>query len=318
MQHPTDYRAPAVFRDPHVHTVWAARVRKVDPPGWQRQRVELPDGDFLDVDRLLGGHRQAVILLHGLEGSADRTYMRALARALHGTGRDVLAVNMRGCSGEPNRLPRSYHSGATEDLRAVIEAFSPDYDAFEAAGFSLGGNLLLKYLGEEGSNSHIQAAMAVSVPCDLAGSSEQLAGPGGRLYMWNFMRLLRRKVHQKAAAFPGVVSAEGVEDMRTFRAFDDAYTAPLHGYRDARHYWAECSSNRFLSGIRVPTLLINAADDPFLSPGCFPIDACRDSAHVDLEIPSTGGHVGFLQGGLFSGEPAWTELRAVAFFGPAT
>lgn len=318
MQHPTDYRAPAVFRDPHLHTIWAARVRKVDPPGWQRRRIELPDGDFLDVDRIPGGHHQAVILLHGLEGSADRTYMRGVALALHATGRDILAINMRGCSGEPNRLPRSYHSGATEDLRAVIDAFAADYDTFEAVGFSLGGNLLLKYLGEEGTESRIRAAMAVSVPCDLAGSSERLAGPGGRLYMWNFMRSLRRKVYQKAAAFPGVVSAEGVEDMRTFRAFDDAYTAPLHGYRDARHYWAECSSSRFLSAIRVPTLLVNAGDDPFLSPGCYPIDTCRASAFVDLEIPSTGGHVGFLQGGLFSSEPAWTEDRAVAFFASVT
>jgi predicted alpha/beta-fold hydrolase len=318
MQHPTDYRAPAVFRDPHVHTVWAARVRKVAPPGWKRRRIDLPDGDFLDVNQLLGGHQQAVVLLHGLEGSADRTYMRAMALALHATGRDVLAVNMRGCSGEPNRLPRSYHSGATEDLRAVLAVYHDAYAAFDAVGFSLGGNLLLKYLGEEGVQSRIRAAMAASVPCDLAGSSERLAEPAGRLYMWNFMRSLRRKVYQKAEAFPGVVSAEGVESMRTFRAFDDAYTAPLHGYRDARHYWAECSSSRFLSAIRVPTLLINAGDDPFLSPGCYPIDACRASSFVDLEIPSTGGHVGFLQGGLFSGEPAWTEQRAVSFFASVT
>ena len=302
------YRAEGVWRNPHLNTIWASKVRSVDAPARERRRLDTPDGDFLDVDCLMQGSRKAAILLHGLEGSADRTYRRGMTHALAADGWDVVAMNLRGCSGEPNRLPRSYHSGATEDLRAVLDALGNGYDTMAAVGFSLGGNLLLKYLGEEGSQSRIDAAVAVSVPCDLAGSSNQLALRGNRLYMWNFMRSLRRKVQEKAERFPDIVSTEGLNDMRTFHEFDDHYTAPLHGFRDAEHYWAACSSRSFLPEIRVPTLLLNAVDDPFLSEGCYPVDACHRSQHVTLEMPDTGGHVGFL-----SGDQTYTETRGAAF-----
>jgi len=302
------YRAKGLWRNPHLNTIWASKVRSVPTPERERIRIDTPDGDFLDVDCLKRGSSKAIILLHGLEGNSDRTYMRGMTSSLAADGWDVLAMNFRSCSGETNRLPRSYHSGATEDLRAVLEAFADGYEQVAAVGFSLGGNLLLKYLGEEGSNSLIEAAVAVSVPCDLAGSADQLARPGKRLYMWNFMRSLRLKVREKAERFPDQVSAEGLDEMRTFHEFDDRYTAPLHGFRDAADYWASCSSRSFIAGIRVPTLLLNAKDDPFLSQGCFPVDACRASQHVTLEMPDTGGHVGFL-----SGDWTFAEVRAAAF-----
>ena len=302
------YRAEGVWRNPHLNTIWASKVRSVDTPARERRRLDTPDGDFLDVDCLRNGASRAVVLLHGLEGSAERTYMKGMTQVLAADGWDVVSMNLRGCSGEPNRLPRSYHSGATEDLRAVLDTLGNGYDTMAAVGFSLGGNLLLKYLGEEGSQSRFDAAVAVSVPCDLAGSSNQLALPGNRLYMWNFMRSLRRKVQEKAERFPDIVSTEGLNDMRTFHEFDDRYTAPLHGFRDAEHYWAACSSRSFLPEIRVPTLLLNAVDDPFLSEGCYPVDACLRSQHVTLEMPDTGGHVGFL-----SGDQPSPETRGAAF-----
>ncbi|MDE2997135.1 MAG: alpha/beta fold hydrolase [Bacteroidota bacterium] len=296
------------MREPHWHTIFAAKVRSAPAPDWKRERIELPDGDFLDLDSIHTGSNTGVILQHGLEGSTARTYMRGMANALVGAGLSVVAVNFRGCSGEPNRLPRSYHSGATEDLRAVLDAVAHRYETLHAVGFSLGGNMLLKYLGEEGEASRIERAVAVSVPCDLAGSADQLATPGNRLYMWNFMRSLRAKMQQKAEAFPNQIDISGLDAMKTFHAFDDRFTAPLHGFRDAQHYWASCSSMHFLGGIRVPTLLLNAKDDPFLSDGCFPVETCSNSDHVFLEMPDWGGHVGFLDGA-----QTYAEQRAVSF-----
>ena len=306
------YRARGLWKNPHLNTIWASKVRRVDSPPWQRTRLGTPDGDFLDVDCLRENSDKAVILLHGLEGNSDRTYIRGMARTMVSGGWDVLALNFRSCSGEPNRLPRSYHSGATEDLHVVVDAFKDEYDQLDAVGFSLGGNLLLKYLGEQGTASAIRAAVAISVPCDLAGSAGELARPSCRLYMWNFMRSLREKIRQKAAMFPAQVSANGLDVMRTFHEFDDRYTAPLHGFRDAEHYWSSCSCRNFLSAVGVPSLLLSARDDRFLSDGCFPVEACRNSSHVTLEMPDTGGHVGFMNGFLNS-EKTYAEFRALEF-----
>ena len=194
-------------------------------------------------------------------------------------------------------------------MRAVLNSIRGQFDEIHAVGFSLGGNLILKYLGEEGAASHISRAVAVSVPCDLAESAYKLATAENRLYMWNFMRSMRAKMRQKAAAFPDQIDISGLEDITTFHAFDDRFTAPLHGFRDAQHYWDSCSSMHFLADIRVPTLLLNAKDDPFLTPGCFPEETCAESDHVFLETPERGGHVGFLNGG-----KTYAESRSIEFF----
>ena len=283
-------------------------MRRVPSPAWKRQRIELSDGDFVDLDVLGSASQTGVVLLHGLQGSTSRTYIRAMADTLWESGVSVFALNFRGCSGEPNRLLRSYHSGATEDLRAVLDTITDRCEVIHAVGFSLGGNLLLKQLGEEGRASRISRAVAVSVPCDLKGSAHQLASPGNRLYMWNFMRSLRATMQQKADAFPNQVDISGLREIKTFQAFDDRFTAPLHGFRDANHYWASCSSMHFLENIRIPTLLLNAKDDPFLSEGCYPYDICSASSYVHLETPELGGHVGFL-----NGARSYAEKRAVEF-----
>lgn len=307
------YSAPLLLRNPHVHTVMAGKIGRASDPGYVRHRISTPDGDFLDLDELSGGFRRAAILLHGLEGSAQRPYMRTLARILHENGWDVVAVNFRGCSGEANRTPGSYHSGATADLEPVLDHVLQNHDKVVAIGFSLGGNLLLKYMGEQGAKARIERAMAVSVPCDLKGSSQVLATTENRLYMWNFLRLLREKVRVKTEMFPDLVSLDGYEEIRSFQEFDDRYTAPLHGFRDAEHYWAECSCIGYLDAIERPALLLTSLDDPFFSPSCYPTSIAEKHPDFRLEMTQTGGHVGFLQHTIPGVRPTYVEDRALSW-----
>jgi predicted alpha/beta-fold hydrolase len=310
---PTTYAPPLGFRNPHLQTIVAGRLRRVRGVRYERERIETPDGDFLDLDASRVGADRAVVISHGLEGSADRAYVRGMARALNRHSWDALAWNLRGCSGEPNRRLRLYHSGATEDLDAVVQHVRADYDRVALVGFSLGGNITLKYLGERGDavDPRVRRAVALSVPVDLAASSVALARWENALYMRYFLRSLRRKVRAKAQQFPGEVSTDGLGRIRDFRGFDDRYTAPLHGFADADDYWRRSSSEPFLGAIRVPTLLVNAADDPFLTPACYPTEIARQSDHFWLETPAHGGHVGFVTFGR-DGE-YWSERRAADF-----
>ena len=189
----------------------------------------------------------------------------------------------------------------------------PRYAHVGLVGFSLGGNMTLKYLGEQGDAAPVARAVVFSVPVDLAASSAALARWENGLYMRYFLRSLRGKVRAKAAQFPDAVSTAGLGRIRDFRGFDDRYTAPLHGFEDAADYWRRSSSKPFLPAIRVPTLLVNAADDPFLAPACYPTDMARNHAHLTLEVPAHGGHVGFVQFG--SEGEYWSEQRAAAFLG---
>lgn len=309
----SSYRPPWPFRHGHVQTIYTGLFRSVDDVTYERERLDTPDGDFLDVDwSRVGAHRVA-ILSHGLEGSTESRYIRGMARALNRNGWDVLAWNCRGCSGEVNRLPRSYHSGATEDLHEVVVAALRDYGQAVLLGFSLGGNLTLKYVGEreEDLDSRICAAAVFSVPCDLAAGSDQLARPANAVYMRRFMSSLCRKILDKAALLPEGLDTESIHRLRTFHDFDDRYTAPLHGFSSAEDYWRRCSSLHFLDGIRIPTLLVNAEDDPFLPPSCYPVDVARRHPHLFLCTPRYGGHIGFVpENGSAS---YWSEDRAVSF-----
>lgn len=309
----SSYTAPPGFSNPHLQTIFAGRFRRVDGPAYERERIETPDGDFLDLDWARVGADRAVVISHGLEGSSGRAYVRGMARALNRHGWDALAWNFRGCSGEPNRQLRLYHSGATEDLDAVVRHALPRYDRVALVGFSLGGNMTLKYLGERGADAPVTGAVAFSVPVDLAASSVALARWENGLYMRYFLRSLRGKVHAKAMQFPDDVDTIGLRRIRDFRGFDDRYTAPLHGFEDAEDYWRRSSSEPFLPAIRVPTLLVNAADDPFLAAPCYPTEAAQQNPDLWLEVPAHGGHVGFVTreaDGAF-----WSERRAAEFLG---
>jgi predicted alpha/beta-fold hydrolase len=234
-------------------------------------------------------------------------------------GWDVLAWNYRSCGGVMNRQPRFYHSGATDDLDVIVRhGLGQGYRAMALAGFSMGGNLALQYLGEqgEGVDSRIAGAVTFSVPCDLAGGADVLALPSRRLYMSRFIRDLKPKMAEKARRFPNLITMEGYDGIRSFHQFDERYTAPLHGFASAEDYWYRASSLFRLRDIRVPALVVNAADDPFLSADCFPEDPAVRGAWTQLEVTRYGGHVGFVQRGLRG--RYWSEQRAADFLAAIT
>ena len=307
MQFP-NYSPSLLLRNGHVNTLFASKFRDVQLPDYQRIRLETDDADFLDLDQVSVGSDRVVLLLHGLEGNSHRPYIRGMAHAMNGAGWDVAALNFRSCSGEPNRKALAYHSGATEDLEPVLQKLKAEYDSIVAVGYSLGGNLLLKYLGEQGEHSSISAAVAISVPCDLKGSSEQLTALGNGIYMRRFLRSLRKKMEVKAALFPDEIDVSDFDWIKTFRQFDDRYTAPLHGFINAEDYWAKCNCLQFLPSITTPALIVNALDDPFLSKSCFPYERVESNPALSMITPKYGGHVGFAQKG-----PYWSEQVTVQY-----
>jgi len=256
------------------------------------------------------------VISHGLEGDSDRTYVKGMVRALNMYGWDCLAWNFRGCSGQPNRRLKSYHSGSFDDLTLVIEhaIAAGDYARCGLMGFSIGGNITLLYLGKNRDRVHPQVSCAavLSVPCDLAAGAEALARRTNAVYMQRFLKLLGAKVRAKKALFPDRIDISDYHSPRNFRDFDERYTAPINGFRDADDYWAQCSSKPWISAIAVPTLMISASNDPFLAPACFPVEAAAANPAVHLEMPASGGHVGFIQfnhQGLY-----WSEQRIADFF----
>jgi predicted alpha/beta-fold hydrolase len=310
------YKAPPLFSSPDVQTTFPSLFRTVRGIRYRRERIITPDGDFLDLDWSETGASRLVIISHGLEGDSRRSYVLGMVRAFNRRGWDALAWNMRGCSGEPNKLPRFYHSGATEDLEAVVahvRQISPRYRGVGLVGFSLGGNITLKYLGELGKavDPLIVGAVAFSVPCDLASGAREMARSRNRIYLSRFLRLLHGKIKVKMTLMPGRITDQGYHRIKTFKDFDDRYTAPLHGFESAEDYWRRASSNQFLPAIAVPALLVNAGNDPFLGKECYPTAEARRHPKVYLEIPASGGHVGFVS--FAKGGEYWSETRAGEF-----
>ena len=282
--------------------------------------LDLPDGDFLHLRWWRGGHRRLAILCHGLEGSAEAGYNQGMAAAMGAAGWDVLGWSYRGCGPRPNRLLRFYHSGATADLHAVVQHAAPRYPGGVAlVGFSLGGNLALKYVGEAPAERRVLGAVAISAPVDLAASARALDSRwDNRVYLRRFLETLIAKVEAKALVFPGEIDTAGIRLIRSFQEFDDRYTARLHGFRDAADYWAQSSARQYLPRITVPALLLNAKDDPFLPPECFPFPEAEASTRFFLEAPAHGGHVGFLDLAEGRRGRTWAERRTVEFLDAAT
>ncbi len=309
-----DYTPPWGMDNGHIQSVFASMCRKMDINGlYQRERVNTPDGDFLDLDWARRKSTTLVIISHGLEGNTHRPYVTGMARAVNGMGWDALAWNYRSCSGEPNRYLRSYHNGVTEDLSFVIDhALNRGrYQSVYLVGFSLGGNLTLVHLGRDTVHPAVKKAVVFSVPCDLATSAGVLARPSNRIYMERFLRKLRKKIRAKMRLMPGKIDDHGYEQIKDFKGFDDRYTAPLHGFLDAEDYWEKSSSLQFIPHIRVPTLIVSALDDPFLSPACYPVKAAEENSRITLEMPRSGGHVGFVAFNKTC--EYWSEKRAMAF-----
>jgi len=314
------FRRAAWLPGPHLGTVYASVARPFPRPPFRRERWELPDGDFLDVDRLdaplAGG--PILVISHGLEGSSRASYVRGLAAAGARSGLAVAAWNFRGCSGEPNRLLRQYHSGETGDLAAVVSRLAAEDPArpILLAGFSLGGNQLVKWLGERGDDvpAPVRAAVAISVPFDLEACASALDGRGfwPFVYRERFLRRLRRKALRKAVEHPGSIDAAAVRRSRTFAEYDGLVTARLHGFSSAQDYWRRCSSARFVGAVRRDLLLLSADDDPLVPPRSIPVAQARANPRVTLEVTSGGGHVAFVAGSPI-GPAFWAEERAVAF-----
>ncbi|MGC3963870.1 MAG: hydrolase [Rhodocyclaceae bacterium] len=310
------YRSPRWLRSAHAQTIWPLAL-KGEMPHFERERLDTPDGDFVDIDFL---PRQAgkplVTLFHGLEGSSRSHYARALMRALMARGWNGAVVHFRGCSGEPNRLARAYHSGDADEIDWALTQIAsryPDVPRY-AAGVSLGGNALLCWLGTRESQAHklVDKAAAVSAPLDLTLAGHHLNKGFNRIYTRHFLTTLQRAVQVKAQRFPGLFDAARAAAARNLFEFDDAYTAPMHGFADAHDYWRRASSKPLLRGVAVPTLIINARNDPFMPPEVLP-QRHEVSPMVELDQPAEGGHVGFV-GGSFPGHIDWLPRRLLDFF----
>ncbi len=309
------YKAPFWLPDGHSQSIYPSLFRRVPLTHSHSERLELPDGDFLDVDwHLRKGElheKPLLIVSHGLEGDSRRHYITGLIRSFPEF--HALAWNYRSCSGDPNRNLRFYHSGATDDLDFVIqEALSRGVKDIYLAGFSLGGNLSLKWLGENGkkASQFVRKAVAFSVPLHLSSSSQQLTRRENRLYTHRFLQTLLEKVTEKSARYPQDITPSMLASIRSLYEFDNVITGPLHGFKDAEDYYERNSSLYFLSGIRVPTLIVNAKNDPFLSQECLPEQI--DSDFVQIELPDSGGHCGFYPRN-YRGQ-TWAEQRAAAWF----
>ena len=309
----SEYQPKKIFRNGDFSTIYSALFRKVDGVTQQRERLELSDGDFLDLDWSFAKEKtdRCIILFHGLEGNAQRHYMLGAAKIFNENGFDCCAVNHRDCSGESNRVHYSYHSGRTDDVQEVIEkVLSKNYEKIILKGFSLGGNLCLKYAGEKRNISEkIKAIIAISTPIDLKGSMHKLTSKRNLVYANNFLKTLKKKTLLKCKRFPEFLSATEIKNIRDLKEFDDVYTSKVNGFTDAFDYYEKCSSKQFLKNIKIPTLLINAKNDSFLSESCFPKEEALVNSFLHLEIPDFGGHVGFI------GEKNafYTEKRALEF-----
>lgn len=309
----SDYKAPFFFRHGHVQTIYPALFRKVSHVAYLRKRIETPDRDFLDLDWSVGGSDSLAIISHGLEGNSHRAYVKGMVRAMNQEGIDALAWNFRGCGGEPNRRLRLYHNGVIDDLHTVIAHAASSYTNIFLIGFSMGGNLTLLYLGKQAESvpEAVKGSISFSVPCDLTDGSTALERRTNTLYMKRFLKLLHEKVKTKQSQFPQDINDRNYHQLKTFRDFDGRYTAPIHGFASAEDYWRQCSCRPWLERIQVPTLIVNALDDPFLEGGCYPVEECANNPHTTLEITRDGGHVGFVA--LNRKGRYWSEERAVKF-----
>ncbi|WP_109301804.1 YheT family hydrolase [Aquimarina sp. AU474] len=310
------YNPPFLFRNGHFSTIYPNLLRKVKGLKQKRERITLEDGDFIDLDWSFAAKQKSkkvVIIIHGLEGNGQRQYITGLAKHLNTNDWDAVAVNLRNCSGEVNLLYRSYNAGVSEDLEEIINHILDkcSYDSISLCGFSLGGNIVLKYLGEGRKiPSIIRSGVAISAPCDLYDSLLEINKPKNFIYEQRFIKHLKAKLHERQVVFPDEISIADIKACKSLIDIDNLYTSKAHGYTDALDYYTKCSSKQFLKNITIPTLILSAKNDSFLGPKCYPIDEATINTRVFLEIPDYGGHVGF-----YTNESVYyNEKRTLEFF----
>jgi uncharacterized protein len=316
---PGEYHAPWWLPGGHLQTLYARTLGRNYAVAYRRERWETPDGDFIDLDWLdeTPDAAKLLVLFHGLEGCSGSHYALSLLGEFRRRDWRGVVPHFRGCGGEPNRLARSYHSGDSREVDWILHRLrekNPQTRIY-AAGVSLGGNMLLKWLGEEGKTAAavVNRAVAVSAPLDLVAAAGALDyGLNRFIYTRHFLRYLRPKALEKITAHELTIDAQALRASSTFRQFDDLFTAPVHGFKDAKDYWRRSSSKPWLKEIKLPTLLINARNDPFLPASALP-QISEVSAAVSLEFPESGGHVGFVTG-QFPGCLDWLPSRILRFF----
>jgi predicted alpha/beta-fold hydrolase len=284
---------------------------------YTRNRITTPDNDFIDLDFSTSNSKHLALLIHGLEGSSNSKYVLSTTQYLNKQNIDVVVFNLRGCSGELNLKLKAYHSGETSDLDFVLKFLTKnfEYQKISIVGFSLGGNMSLKYLAEKKENcpAIINSVVSVSPPCDLKGSSKELGKKSNIIYMKRFLKTLTQKVLEKSKRFPNnKMNIEGIMASKNFADFDNLFTAPSYGFKDANDYWFKASSLYGLTDIKTPTYLITAMNDPFLSESCIPYGIAKNHQYLSLEVPKYGGHIGFIQS-FNSNKNLWLEKKIANF-----
>jgi predicted alpha/beta-fold hydrolase len=310
----SNYNPSYLFKNGHFSTIYSAKLRPIPKLIQKRERLILPDGDFIDIDWSYSKKitSKVAILLHGLEGNAQRVYIKGQGKYLVENDWDVASMNHRGCSGEENLLYESYNSGRTEDLAFLIDYIleKNQYSEIVLIGFSLGGNLLLKYLGErENIPKEIKKGISISAPLHLYGSLNSLEKLENWIYRTVFLMDLRAKYKRKMARFPEKMNSSELKKINSLFNFDDLYTAPAHGFTNAYDYYEKSSSIQFLKNITIPVYLLNAANDTFLSDNCYPFELASKTKNIYLEVPKYGGHVGFH----INNKVYYSELKTLEF-----
>ncbi|GAA4839377.1 YheT family hydrolase [Algivirga pacifica] len=301
------------FKQSHLSTIYPALFRRVRVD-YRRERLFTPDDDFVDIDWSKVGSHRCVIVAHGLEGSSDLSYVKGVVKMANDRKWDAVALNYRGCSGEHNWKFRSYHPGATDDIKLMVEHIitTGNYKEVFLVGFSLGGNLLLKYAGEENNHisSKIGGLVAISVPCDLEATSDHMHRPAGYVYRNRFLKSRKEKVKHKATYKEASFTIADVKKVKTFEELDDMYTAPAHHYPNAREFWRATSCKHYIPDIKVPTLIINATNDPLLPEESHPILETKGHPFAKLMLTKYGGHVGFYD---YGNKLYWHEQQIFKF-----
>ncbi len=325
IQNDSIYHPPWLLRSGHIQSVYPTFFRSPNPIAYRRTRVTLTDGDFIDLDWSYASQAtgssvslpssKLMLILHGLEGCSKSNYVYGMFHTFLEQGFDCVAMNLRGCSGEPNKKLYAYHSGKSEDLKEVVEYILQQYcyQALYLIGVSIGGNILLKYLGENSNvlPFELVGACAISTPCDLHSCAVELSKWQNKLYMQRFLQLLKQKLILKQKVYPDQIDLTDYNRIRNFFEFDDRYTAPFHGFKNAEDYYEKSSAMKYMSSIKVPTLLINAIDDPFLGESCYPDKSIFTNQQLTLLQPQYGGHAGFVQ--FNQKNRYWHEQQALSF-----
>ena len=312
LQNSSYLKRPFHLASSHLETIIPSLFYKVDDVHYDRERLELEDGDFLDIDWIRNANSKLLILSHGLEGNSERHYIQRSAKFFSNKGWDIMAWNNRGCSGEMNRLPRFYHHGATEDIASIIDrGLSEGYKEIVLIGYSMGGGMQQKYLGEREIDERIKGAISFSVPCNVQNSADMLNKGFSRMYEKRFVSKLTGKILAKSKILEMNLDMEQIENVKNFRQLDEAFTLKMHPeFKNTEDFYSRITSDQYLDNITVPLLIVNAKNDPMLGDKCYPVELAKQSELIHLEIPEQGGHIGFT---IFGNEFSYMEYASGRF-----